>query len=130
MTRNALVPAVTASDDSRAAVITKATVRAAKFLGLNNAALAIVIGLSEATVSRMASGSYLLDPRNKSYELSLLLLRLFRSLDAMVGGEEGPMQSWMKSNNLVLSGIPAEKIQTITGLVDAVNYVDASRARI
>lgn len=130
MTQNVLIPVVTTPDHSRAAVVTKATVRTARLLGLNNATLAIVIGLSEATVSRMASGSYLLDPKNKSYELSLLLIRLFRSLDAMVGGEEGPMQSWMKSNNLVLSGIPAEKIQTITGLVDAVNYVDTSRARI
>ena len=130
MTGSAFVPAVITSDDSRAAVVTKATLRAARFLGLNNTALAVIIGLSEATVSRMAAGSYLLDPRNKSYELSLLLIRLFRSLDAMVGGEEGPMQSWMRSGNLVLSGIPAEKIRTITGLVDTVNYVDAARARI
>lgn len=130
MTQDAPVPTGTTSDESRTAVITKATVRAARFLGLSNATLAIVIGLSEATVSRMASGSYLLDPKNKPYELSLLLIRLFRSLDAMVGGEEGPMQSWMRSNNLVLLGIPAEKIQTITGLVDTVNYVDTSRARI
>ncbi len=130
MTQNAFIPVVITPEDSRAVVVTKATVRAARFLGLNNATLAIVIGLSEATVSRMASGSYLLDPKNKPYELSLLLIRLFRSLDAMVGGEEGPMQSWMKSNNLVLLDIPAEKIQTITGLVDTVNYVDTSRARI
>lgn len=130
MTQDAPAPVATTSDDSRAAVVTKATLRAARFLGLNNATLAIVIGLSEATVSRMASRSYLLDPRSKAYELSLLLIRLFRSLDAMVGGEEGPMQGWMRSNNLVLPGIPAEKIQTITGLVDTVNYVDASRARI
>ena len=129
MTRNAPVPTVTTSDESRAAVTTKATVRAARFLGLSNATLALVIGLSEATVSRMASGSYLLDPKNKPYELSLILIQLFRSLDAMVGGEEGPMHSWMTSNNMVLMGIPAEKIQTITGLLDTVNYVDTSRAR-
>ena len=130
MTYNARVPTVTTSDESRAAVITKATVRAARFLGLTNATLAIVIGLSEATVSRMASGLYLLDPKNKPYELSLLLIRLFRSLDAMVGGEEGPMQSWMRTNNLLLLGIPVEKIQTITGLMDTMNYVDISRTRI
>ena len=40
----------------RAAVVTKAVLRAAERLGLTNKVLASVIGLSEATVSRMRSG--------------------------------------------------------------------------
>ena len=115
---------------SPAATVSKAVVRAARLLGLNNAALAEIIGLSEATISRLASGSYTLDQGSKPYDLALLLIRLFRSLDAMVGGEQEPMQGWMRSQNHALAGVPAEQIRTVTGLVEAVAYVDAARARL
>ena len=122
--------APTAPASSRAAVVSKATVNAARLLGLNNAAIAVVIGLSEPTISRMVKGSYKLAPDSKPYELALLLVRLFRSLNAVVGGEEEPMRGWMQSHNLALGGVPAEQIRTVTGLVNAVDYVDSSRSRI
>jgi hypothetical protein len=112
------------------AVVSKAVVRAARLLGLTNAALGEVLGLSDATISRLASGTYTLDPGSKPYELALLLVRLFRSLDAMVGGEEEPMRSWMRAPNAALAGIPADKVRTVTGLVETVAHVDAARARI
>lgn len=113
-----------------AATVSKATIRAAQLLGLNNVALSQVLGLSEPTISRLSQGSYMLERGSKPYELALLLVRLFRSLDAMVGGEEGPMQGWMRSHNLALAGVPAEQIRTVTGLVNAVDYVDSARSRI
>lgn len=113
-----------------ASVVGKAVVRAARQLGLTNAALADIIGLSEPTVSRLAAGTYALDPAGKPYELALLLIRLFRGLDAVVGGEEAPMRAWMRAPNLALAGIPAEQLRSVTGLVDAVAYVDAARARL
>ena len=64
------------------AVATKATLRAAERLGLSNKVLAAVVGVSEATVSRMGAGTYQLSPGDKSFELGLLFVRLFRSLDA------------------------------------------------
>ena len=116
---------------SNAAVVSKAVVRAARFLGLNNSALAGVLGLSEATISRLGSGAYTLDPGSKAYELALLLIRLFRGLDAIVGGEEEPLRGWMHSPNLALGGgVPAEQVRTIAGLMNAVAYVDSARARL
>jgi DNA-binding Xre family transcriptional regulator len=44
----------------QAAVLTKAALRAATQLGITNKLLAAVIGVSEATVSRMRSGDYTL----------------------------------------------------------------------
>jgi hypothetical protein len=114
----------------RSAVVSKAVSRAAVLLGLNNAALARTIGVSEATASRLRSGAYKLDPGTKPYELALLLLRLFRSLDAVVGGDEASVRSWMATMNFALRGVPRELVQTATGLVAAVDYVDAARARI
>lgn len=115
---------------SPAATVSKAAHRAAHVLGLNNATLAVILGLSEPTISRLGAGTFTLTPASKPYELALLLIRLFRSLDAMVGGEEGPMRGWMQSPNLAIDGIPAERIRTVTGLVETVSYVDGARARI
>ncbi len=60
----------------------------------------------------------------------MLLIRLFRSLDAIMGGEEPSIGSWMETPNLALNGVPRELIQKVTGLVAAVDYVDSARARV
>ena len=46
---------------SEAAVVTKGVIRAAGRLELPNRVLATVLGVSEATVSRMSAGAYQLD---------------------------------------------------------------------
>ena len=70
---------------SEAGVVTRAVTRAAARLTLSNRTLARILGVSEATVSRMGAGAYLLKPGDKAFELALLFLRLFRSLDAIAG---------------------------------------------
>jgi DNA-binding XRE family transcriptional regulator len=109
-------------------VLTRAVLRAGSRLGLTNRAIGRIIGVSEATVSRMGSGDYVLDRGDKSFELAILLVRLFRSLDAIVGGDEATARSWLRSENTVLGTQPIEKIQTISGLVDVIAYLDARRA--
>lgn len=111
-------------------MVGKAVARTAERLGLTKAALARTIGVSEASASRLRSGAYALEPGSKPYELSLLLIRLFRSLDAIVGGDEASLRSWMATANHALGGVPRELVQTATGLVAAVMYVDAARARV
>ncbi len=112
----------------RAAVVTKATLRAATQLGLTNKALSTVIGLSEATVSRMRSGDYTLQPGQKSFELAVLFVRLYRSLDAIVGGDDAVAGSWLRNRNAVLDGAPLAIIQTVPGLMNVIQYLDARRA--
>ena len=72
---------------SRGAVVTKAVVKAAEHLGLSARTLGGVIGVSEPTVSRMKGGTYALYEGTKPYELAVLLVRVFRSLDAIAGGD-------------------------------------------
>jgi hypothetical protein len=126
----ATASAPTASSAKQAAVVGKAVSRAADLLGLTNAGLARTIGVSEATASRLRAGSYALEPGSKPYELSLLLIRLFRGLDAVVGGDEASLRSWMVGANRALGGVPRDLVQTASGLVAAVDYVDAARARV
>lgn len=112
-----------------AAVLAKAVLSAAGRLGLNNRELAGVVGSSEASVSRLARGRGL-DPDSKEGELSLLFLRLYRGLDALVGGDDDKARAWLHAHNAHLGGVPAERIRTIEGLVDVVRYLDAMRGRL
>lgn len=120
----------TAPRADEAAVTTKAVLRAAARLGLANRALAGILGLSEATISRMGSGAYLLAPGDKAFELGVLFLRLFRSLDAIVGGDEAAARAWLRGDHPLLGAAPAVLIETVSGLVTVLGYLDARRAGV
>lgn len=115
---------------SEAQVVTKATVAAADRLGLSARTLAGIVGVSEASVSRMKRLDHLLEKGTKPFELALLLIRLFRSLDAITGGDEQVARAWLKNHNTALAGIPVNKILTISGLTDVLAYLDARRALV
>jgi hypothetical protein len=112
-----------------APVLAKALLAAAGRIGIRNRQLAAIIGSSEASVSRLQHGRGL-DPDTKEGELALLFLRLYRSLDALVGGDDAKAREWLHSENAHLAGIPAERIRTVEGLVDVVQYLDAMRGRL
>ena len=110
-------------------VLTKAVRSAAARLGVRNRTLAAVLGTSEASVSRLKAGRTI-DPGSKEGELALLFVRLFRSLDALVGGDEGKARAWLGAANEHLGGVPVERIEVVEGLVDVVHYLDALRGRL
>ena len=111
-----------------AAVMTKATLRAADRLGIRSSVLAKIVGVSEATVSRMRKGEYIFERGQKSFELAILFVRLYRSLDAIVGGDDTIAAAWLKNENTALQRAPLELVQKITGLIDVIAYLDARRA--
>ena len=117
-----------ASAADQAAVLTKATLNAATRLGLTNKLLATIIGVSGATVSRMRNGAYRLQRGQKSFELAVLFVRLYRSLDAIVGGDDAVAGVWLKNRNTALDAEPLALIQTVPGLMNVIQYLDARRA--
>jgi transcriptional regulator with XRE-family HTH domain len=111
-------------------VLTGAVLRACALLEITQASLAHILGLSPSTVSRMANGTYTLDEQKKEWELSALFVRLFRSLDAVVGSNDSAARAWLNGHNAALSGRPAELILSTEGLVRVVQYLDAARGRL
>jgi transcriptional regulator with XRE-family HTH domain len=111
-------------------VLTGAVMRASALLELTQAALAQVLGLSPSTVSRMANGSYALDAQKKEWELGALFVRLFRSLDALIGSNDAAARAWLQGENSGLIGRPIDLIRSTEGLVRVVQYLDAARGRI
>ncbi len=110
------------------AVLTKAALRAADRLGLSGRQLADIVGVSEATVSRWKRGETLLEPGSKPFELAALLVRTFRSLDAITGGDEAVARRWLAAPNTALAARPVERMAQVQGLVDVTAYLDARRA--
>jgi len=114
----------------QAQTLTKASVRAAQLLGLTQAELAPVLGLSRSTISRVFAGDVLLLPEQKAWELAALFVRLFRSLDAIVGSNTEQARAWLDSENAGLGAAPRQLIATTEGLVRVVQYLDAARGRV
>ncbi len=111
-------------------VLTDAVLRAAALLDITQTSLAQILGLSASTVSRMANGSYMLDEEKKEWELGALFVRLFRSLDTLVGSNDAAAKAWLGGTNLGLTGRPVDLIRSTEGLVRVVQYLDAARGRL
>ena len=120
----------TASKSSDGALVAKAIQRVAEFWNLTNEGLGEILGLSDSTVSRLRNGSWHFQPTTKSFELAQYLMRLFRSLDSLMGSDDLAARSWLESENHELGGKPIELIRTIRGLSDVADYVDDYRARV
>lgn len=123
------ISAQTSPTPEAAAVLSKAAARAAERLGLPRSLLAQVLGVSPATVTRLYAGTYALDQGRKEWELALLFVRAFRSLDSIVG-DEATARKWLNSANLGLNGRPIDLIRETEGLVRVVQYLDASRGLV
>ncbi|ODU22879.1 MAG: hypothetical protein ABS87_00310 [Sphingomonas sp. SCN 67-18] len=116
------------SDENR--VLTTAVSRIASCWKLTNEQLGAVLGLSPATASRLRSGGFALDRSSKAFELGQYLVRLFRSLDALMGSDDAASLSWLRNPNLDLGGRPIDLIRSIRGLDAVTNYVDDFRAQV
>jgi transcriptional regulator with XRE-family HTH domain len=111
-------------------VLTGAVLRACALLEITQSSLAHILGLSPSTVSRMANGTYTLDDQKKEWELGALFVRLFRSLDAVIGSNDSAARAWLNGQNTALTGRPIELIRSTEGLVRVVQYLDAARGRL
>jgi len=111
------------------AVLAKAVLNAASQLGLTQAELAVVLGVHRTAISRLKQ-SVSLYPTSKQGELALLLIRIARALYILAGGDALWIKHFMHSPNSLSGGIPAQQIQTIQGLVQVLQLVDALRSKL
>jgi uncharacterized protein (DUF2384 family) len=116
---------------SAEAVVAKALVRAAQRLGVSQAGLAEVLGTSAASVSRTFAGERPVVPDSAEGRHALLFLRVFRSLDTLVGGDEEKARRWLEASNAHLGGQPPRALLASTpGLVRVAEYLDAMRGTL
>lgn len=113
---------------SESEVLSMAIVRAAKSLGIAQADLAQTIGVSESSASRLFAKQRKVSSSGKEPELVILFLRMYRSLNSLLGGEE-PSRKWFHAHNYHLGGTPADLVTKTEGLVNVIQYLDAMRGK-
>jgi hypothetical protein len=115
-------PSTVADPDPRA-VLARALLEAGKALGLRQDEIGRAIGRDRSSIARGV------DPDSKAGELALLLVRCYRSLYVLVGGARVDMSHWMRTANRHTGGVPAEQVQSVQGLANVVEYLDALRGK-
>ena len=117
-------------DADPARVLTKAALRAADILEVPQRTLAEIIGVSASTVSRAANGGAPVDPDSKAGELARLWVRVFRSLDAIVGSNDAAARAWLNGANAAFGGEkPIDRVRSAEGLIHVLQYLDTARGR-
>ncbi|HXN55801.1 MAG TPA: antitoxin Xre/MbcA/ParS toxin-binding domain-containing protein [Myxococcales bacterium] len=112
-------------------VVGKALSRAAALFDLTQAEVARVLGTSVSSISRTFAGARALDLSSAEGRNALLFVRVFRSLDALLGGDSGKARLWLNAANGHLAGqAPKALLMTTQGLVHVADYLDAMRGTL
>ncbi len=106
------------------AVLIKALLNTGRAMGLSQAHIGEVIGKDRTSLRRK------LNPESKSGELALLLIRVYRALYVLMGGNAEDIRHWLHTENRHTEGVPAEQIKQVQGLIRVLEYLDAMRGRI
>ena len=117
--------AKTTSNTDRATVLGEAVLNAGAKLGLSAEEVGHIIGRNRTTIVRNG-----IDPSTPNGQLALMLVRIYRGLYTLVGGQEEDMKHWMHTRIRSLHGVPAEMIRDVAGMVRVVEYVDAIRGKV
>lgn len=112
------------------ALVSKALLNAARRLEMTNIELAQIVGISESKLSRMDRREAFVSKSGKEFDLALLFIRLYRSLDAITGGDRVTSAAWIRNPNKAFNNVPIVQMTSLEGLVDVVRYVDSRRAII
>jgi len=123
---------------SNSAIVANSLMEASRFLGVTQEQTAAAIGVSRATIARMKkratdnlANDEAISSSSKAFELALLVIRIYRSLYAILGGNQQAMKHWMTTPNRHLANEkPVELIQSAMGLGRVIWYLDAMRGKI
>lgn len=107
-------------------VLRKSLQRAGEELGLTAQETAQAIGKSR-TFFEQARAHSRIDLHTQ--RMIALVLRLHRSLSALVGDDTALMRHWINTANRHTGGVPREQLQDPEQLVELVQYLDAMRGR-
>ncbi|QTD65691.1 MULTISPECIES: antitoxin Xre-like helix-turn-helix domain-containing protein [Acinetobacter] len=104
-------------------ILAKAFFKASEQLNLSQTQLAMILGISELEIHKLRSEGQL-DPFSQQGERALLIIRLFKALYNLSGGDQETIQLFLSSRNQVTGGIPLEQIETMNGLVACLQFVE------
>ncbi len=109
-------------------VLSKALLNSKERLGLTYTELGEIMGKDRTYFTRLRNRP-VLEPDSKEGELALHVIRIYRSLYALEGGDLEAMAEWLNTPNKHLNGIPKKLLKNIQGLIQVTEYLDAMRGK-
>lgn len=109
---------------SRQEVLGKATINAARAMGLSMEELGRIVGRDRTTLSR--SG---VDPDTLSGQAAATLIRIYRSAEVLTGSSQG-VQTWLNTPNRAFNATPKACLFKLEGLARVIGYLDAHRGKL
>lgn len=107
-------------------VLSEAVAKTAMRLGIESEQLAQILGMESDKAARMLSGAYRLDQAGGEWERAQLFIRLFLSLQALIGDDQ-MARAWIHDQSKDLAGRPIDLVAQKEGLSKVVRYVEARR---
>lgn len=111
-------------------VLNKSICNLARLYDFSGKDLSEIIGISEASVTRLHQGKKTLSLDTKEGEIAILLVRIYRSLNAMVGNNHDKAKAWLNHHNQYFQAKPIQCLKSISGLMTVLNYLDAMRGKL
>lgn len=105
-------------------VLLEALLQAGSKLGLSQAEIGKIISLD------LGDEIHRIDPDSPAGEAALKLIRCYTSLSVLVGGQIEDIQHWMHTKNSGTGGVPAEQVQTKSGLTQVLEYLERMRSKL
>lgn len=104
--------------------MTTASWKAAQQLGLKPEQFVRILHL-ECVDMDLSDSSLMLDPNSKQVEIALILIRIYRAVYSLNGGDIKWMHHFLNSPNLLTGGIPMEQLESMSGLLSVLNTVES-----
>lgn len=108
----------------KSAVLGRSLLAAAEQLGVSKSDVGTIVGRNRTSIDRNG-----VDPNSKAGELALVFIRIYRSLYALMGGDQDNMRYFLRTHNLGTRGVPGEQLHDIQGMVTVCTYLDAMRGK-
>jgi Protein of unknown function (DUF2384) len=108
-----------------AALVSKATLRAAAHLGLPDPVLATILGLSASGVEQARESQTPVIQDWLTLERAAPLICLSRALDYGVCGDAEAAESWIRSHNTAFGARPIDVLQTADGPQRVLDHVQS-----
>lgn len=107
-------------------VLSEALINVQINLRLTQKDLSEIIHASPATICRYAKGQAI-NPDSAEGQLAMYFIRIYRSLNALFGGNDTYAREWLINDNLYFNAKPLDLIKDLPGLYEVLVYLDAMR---
>lgn len=93
-------------------------------MGLTDGQAAQALGLTERQINLLHSGRRYLRAESKAGEIALMIVRIYRAVDALVGSDEATRRRWMANHHQELQCSPQQTITTVVALVNTLDCLE------